>query len=248
MILKVLQWNCMYSEDVEAIAHFLKQTEADIIFLQELTNGLHPNNSDTGAYIAKVLDYDGHFAYGPMVLPGSVPAQVGMGIFSNLAISNKQKLILQDGKQQDGKIIADERFCLQAAIRVGNKTIGLGTTHLPFHPTFRTTTSKQQMVESISDYTAGYKDYILGADLNTTPYTNAAVTLRRRGFTNAGPALRHPTWTTKPFTIGSWSYRELRWRLDYILTKGSIKPKASGVLATQLSDHLPIISEFEIEK
>lgn len=238
----------MYSEDIEAIAQFLQGIDPDVIFLQELTNGLHPKHSDTGAYIARMLDYDSHFAYGPMVLPDGVPAQMGMGVFSRFELSDKQRLILQEAKYQDGKIITDERFYLQAQIVAGNKTIGLGTTHLPFHPTFRTTANKQRMVERIANYTARYKEYILGADLNTTPYTNAAITLRRRGFSNAGPAFRHPTWTTKPFTIGPWSYQELQWRLDYILSKGNIKSKKSSVLATQLSDHLPLLAEFEIKK
>lgn len=101
--------------------------------------------------------------------------------------------------------------------------IGLGTTHLPFHPTFKTTASKQRMVETISTQASGYSNYIFGADLNTTPNTKAARTLRQSGLLNAGPALKHPTWTTKPFSIGEWQYDELQWRLDYMLFKGSLK-------------------------
>jgi endonuclease/exonuclease/phosphatase family metal-dependent hydrolase len=237
----------MYSEDIEAIARFVQKTEADIIFLQELTDGLHMTHPDTGSYIADVLGYDSHIAYGPMVLPDGASAQVGMGIFSKFPLSDKQKIILQQDTWQDEKITSDERFYLQASVMHGGQTIGLGTTHLPFHPTFRTTSAKKQMVERIFGHSTEYSEYIFGADLNTTPHTQAAKMLRQRGLVNAGPALRHPTWTTKPFAIGPWTYAELQWRLDYILIKGNLQSKSSRVLETELSDHLPIVAEIEVE-
>jgi endonuclease/exonuclease/phosphatase family metal-dependent hydrolase len=245
MTLKVLQWNCMYSEDIEAVAEFVGVLKPDIVFLQELTNNYHESHLNTSAYVARVLGYAHYSAYGPMVLPDGTQAEMGMGIFSRFPLLDKQKIILQEGLVEDGKILRDERFFLQAAIEYDGKEVGVCTTHLPFHPRFRTTPHKQRMVDTILDASRGYDQYIFAADLNTTPGTKAAATFRKHGLRNAGPALTLPTWTTKPFSIGPWHYEALRWRLDYVLTKGVTAQRAQ-IVETHLSDHLPISVEIVV--
>lgn len=92
---------------------------------------------------------------------------------------------------------------------------------------------------------SGDANYIFAGDLNATPYSRAATLLRREGgLRNAGPALAQKTWTTKPFTIGPWSYEALDWRLDYVLYKAGLRPVRAEILQTDLSDHLPILVEF----
>jgi endonuclease/exonuclease/phosphatase family metal-dependent hydrolase len=246
MNLTVLQWNCMYSESPEKIAAFVKELSPDIVCLQELTNGYHAQDDNTGAYIMQALQYEGYFSYGAMVLPDGVSTQMGMGIFSKHAILDTKKVILQHGQIEDGKVVQDERFYLQATIRIGGTRLTIGSTHLPFHPKFRTTKHKQAMVEAIEQYIPADTAYILACDLNTTPGTNAATSLRRSGLKNAGPALSLPTWTTKPFSIGPWSYERLQWRLDYILFSGPLKKISAETLTTELSDHLPLFAKFKL--
>lgn len=234
----------MYSENIEAVGDFINSVEPDIVFLQEITKNYHEEHPDTGAYIAEVLGLESYYAYGPMVLPDGNPAEVGMGIFSRLPLLEQQKILLQESVMHEGKIIQDERFFLQASIELDGRRIGLGTTHLPFHPTFQTTPHKQHMIERILKTAEPYDTYIFGADLNATPYSKAAKTLRSSGFKNAGPALSVPSWTTKPFAIGPWRYEALKWRLDYMLTRGGLQCASVQVLHTEYSDHMPLLLEF----
>lgn len=235
----------MYSENPEKIVGFIRSVEPDVVFLQELTKGFLEQFPDVGAYIADALGYDGYYEYGPMILPTGEQTEMGMGIFSKRPLVNRQKLVLQQGKVEEGKVLADERFYLQTDIIAGGKVVTFATTHLPFHPKFQTTPHKQAMVEKILAHQKG-DNYILAADLNTTPNTKTARTFRQAGLKNAGPALHQPTWTTKPFVIGPWSYEVLKWRLDYILYMGSLSSGHTRILQTDLSDHLPILAEFSV--
>jgi endonuclease/exonuclease/phosphatase family metal-dependent hydrolase len=236
----------MYSEDPAKIADFIRSVDPDIVCLQELTKGYMPQYPDVGAYIAERLGYQAYYDYGPMVLPTGEQTEMGMGIFSKLELQDTQKLVLQSGIIEQGKVIADERFYLQAVITSSGQSITVGTTHLPFHPRFQTTPPKLAMAETILKFNKG-DNYILAGDFNTTPHTKAARAFRQSGLKNAGPALTQPTWTTKPFEIGPWSYEALRWRLDYVLYGGSLRTGRAEILPTDLSDHLPILVECSVQ-
>lgn len=238
----------MYSEDIRAVAAFIKALDPDIAFVQELIKDYPNDGTDSGEYLARELGYNRFFDYGPMSLPTGESAVMGMGIFSKLPLTHRQKVILQPSRITNGVVEQDERFFLQAAVATPKGLLGLGTTHLPFHPTFRTTPLKNTMTNTIIESALTYKNYILGADLNTTPFTKAAKNFRQQGFTNAGPSLKQPTWTTKPFSINDWHYDALNWRLDYLLVKGAIATKSAKIITTDLSDHSPIVGELQLTK
>ena len=235
----------MYAEDPAKIADFIRKLDPDVVCLQELTKGYMPQYPDTGAYIAECLGYQAYYDYGSMVLPTGEQTEMGMGIFSKFPLQNAHKLVLQPGVVEVGKIHSDERIYLQADIELAGQTVTVATTHLPFHPRFRTMAHKQAMVEKILAHKKG-DNYILAGDFNTTPNTKAARTFRQTGLKNAGPSLKEPTWTTKPFVIGPWSYDVLQWRLDYVLYGGKLRAKQAEILRTDLSDHLPILAEFSL--
>jgi endonuclease/exonuclease/phosphatase family metal-dependent hydrolase len=140
----------MYSEDISMIGDFISSLDLDIVCLQELTKN-YSTIADSGAYLAERLDYQSYYEYGPMVLPDGQQALMGMGIFSRLPLTNPRKLVLQEPAIDYGKINRDERFYLEATITLPTRDIIVGTTHLPFHPTFRTTPTKRRMVSEIID-------------------------------------------------------------------------------------------------
>jgi len=191
-----------------------------------------------------MLGYHGYFDYGPMVLPDGRQTLMGMGIFSRYALDNERKVVLQPGILSDGKVSQDERFYLEADVKLPGGKVRVGTTHLPFHPMFRTTDRKMAMAKLIRRRAveAGPR-YVLAGDFNCTPRSKAAQALRQ-GLRNAGPALDVKTWTTRPFMIGRHEYDRLAWRLDYVLHGVGLRPVAAEVARTELSDHLPIAVEF----
>ena len=236
----------MYSEDIKKVGEFIASHHPDIICLQELTKGYHSTNSGTGEQLAKMLGYSAFCSYGPMILPDGTQTLMGNGILSRKPLVHTKEHVIQKGKVIDDKVLIDERYYLEASITVAGREITIGTTHLPFHPRFKTTPHKQKLVEEVISHIPPHKPYILAGDFNSIPQSIAAKTFRQHGLKNAGPAFHRKTWTTKPFSIGEWSYNELSWRLDYVLYQGAIKPIKSYVLTTALSDHLPILVEFEI--
>ena len=244
MNFRLLQWNVMYSENVAAVGEFVKQLDPDVVCLQELTHGYHEPGFDTGAVLGEMLGYHGYFDYGPMVLPDGRQTLMGMGIFSRYALDNERKVVLQPGILSDGKILQDERFYLEADVKLPGGSVRVGTTHLAFHPLFRTTGRKLAMAELIRQRAAeAGPRYVLAGDFNSTPRSKAAQALRQ-GLRNAGPSLDVKTWTTKRFKIGQYEYDRLAWRLDYVLHGMGLRPKKAEVLQTELSDHLPISAEF----
>lgn len=237
MELSLLQWNVSYLEDFKAITKQIKTINPDIVCLQELTLNHEPNNLDTGKYLASHLGYHSHFEYELSSLPDGSQALMGEGIFSRYPLIHNGNESLQAGS---------ERKYLYATISTPGGVVHVGTAHLLFHPRFQTTPHKQSMVERlIANIPPNPQPYIFVGDLNSTPRSKAFRTLRHH-LKNAGPALTQKTWTTKPFEIGRFRYDQLRYRLDYILYRGSLKPSAATIVPTPLSDHLPILAKFKL--
>lgn len=118
----------MYSENPVAIADFIATINADVVCLQELTDGFHlPPYTNVGRYLTETLGYFSYYEYGPMALPDGNPSQMGDGIFSRYPLTNTQKIIIQPGATKDSKITADERFYLKAGIEVAGTVITIGT-------------------------------------------------------------------------------------------------------------------------
>lgn len=246
-IIRLMQWNCMYSEDPGKVAEYIKRVDPDVICLQELTNGYNEEWGDTGELIADALGYDRYCKYGLMLLPEGGQTIMGVGILSRYPLDNKRGLQIEVRRTEEGLVRSNDRYYIQATVTLpGGRTLTVGTVHLPFHPTFDTSPHVLSMAERIVDFTPKTGNYVLAGDLNKPPGSEAARLFRQNGLKSAGPAFRYPTWTTKPFKVGSWSYDELRWRLDYILYRGDLKRHRPQVLATDLSDHLPLMVEFEV--
>jgi endonuclease/exonuclease/phosphatase family metal-dependent hydrolase len=247
MLTTLLQWNVSYNERIVDIAKFLGQEKPDIICLQELTHSYQRGHRDTAAYIAQYLDYHYYAAMGLMSLPDGGTAYMGVGIFSRFPIMATKEMVIQPGKTDGKTVLSDKRYYIECVFDMHGIKLGVGTVHLPFHPDFRTTSAKQTMVDMLVENLASTpRNYILAGDLNTTP-RSAAITTLRQHLRNAGPPLSHKTWTTKPFTIGSHHYDELRYRLDYLLYKGNILPIRGETLETDLSDHLPLLLTMDVE-
>lgn len=245
MRLTVLQWNIMYSENVEAVAAFIKELNPDVVCLQELTQGYQEATPDAGAYIAAALGYEGFWDYGIMTLPDGGPARVGCGIFSRFGGFGGERVVLQEGLVKQGKVVRDERSYVSLWVKLPSDIrLKVGSVHLPFHPRFRTSAHKLEMIGRLLEETSE-GPYILAGDMNATPRSKAVQALRGR-LKHAGPALSQKTWTTKPFEIGPWRYDELKWRLDHVLYQGALRPVRSRVVPTELSDHLPVLVEFEV--
>ena len=242
MIIKFLQWNIWFEEDIHNVAKFLKSNPVDIICLQELIIN-HPKQTEahTPSYISEVLGYN-YFAP-EMDLEDNV--KISDGIFSRFPISNSRKVWINE---PTGSGTYDDEYRVYAEVQldVGDKKITVGTSHMSYTHRFEETDRKRQEADRLVAELAKPKDtFVFSGDLNVVPssYTIEQVEKLLR---NVGPNTDEKTWTTKPFDYNGFKETELKWRLDYVFTSHDVKVLSSKIINTEFSDHLPIFAEIEI--
>lgn len=233
--LTILQWNIWYKEDIRNIAAFLKAHPADIICLQELTRGYQKVESDTIAYIAKVLGYDYHF----QEMPGESSWTQANAIFSKFPIVAKRSEWINEPTGAGG--YDDEYRCyIEVNVDVNGKELTIGTTHMSYTHGFQPTARKTGEAERLAKLLSRHKrNFIFTGDLNAAPDSPTVRSISKI-LRNASPTAAQNTWTTKPFSYDGFEETELSWQLDYVFTTDDIRIINTEVLKTEFSDHLPV--------
>ena len=244
MKVSVLQWNILYEEKIHNIEKFLLKNKTDIICLQELTlDSPIQDYLDTPKLIADVLGY--HYYHHEISLKTPKVGKLALGIFTKFPILKSRHVVLQKPSGVGG--YGDElRLYIESKLKIGSKTITVGTTHLSFTKFFINNAKRQR--ESNKLLTAikpNSQRFILTGDLNSSPNSYTIRNLKKY-LKHAGPDYHQKTFTTKPFTVENFSEDGLNWRLDYIFTTKDIKVLSSQILNTQYSDHLPILAILDI--
>lgn len=245
MKLSVLQWNVWFKESADKVVQFIRETDADIVCLQELTQDSVPNpNRDIPAEI-KALGYSA--AYLPAhQRTGERHIKMGNGIFSKFPIISSRHVYVQHQDTDSQDYSKENRVYLEAKIKINDTELTIGTTHLSYIPRFAMTSEKQKevdrLVAAIGD---NQQNYLFTGDLNSIP--NSYTVAKLGEFLNsAGPNFSEPSWTTKPFSYDGFEATTLDWRLDYIFTTPDLQVLSSKIIQTDYSDHLPILTEIEI--
>jgi endonuclease/exonuclease/phosphatase family metal-dependent hydrolase len=241
--IKILQWNVLYKEKSENIIKFLKQTNPDVFCGQELTaNGAANPGKDVPAEISKTCNYD--YFYNPATVNFEgydSPFQYGDGIFSRFPIKTKRRIKIQE-KEKYG----EDRYYTEVDIEISGKLVTIGTVHLMITPFFRITDQRldeaKKLFEAVKDR---HERYILAGDFNAEPDSPIIKKLEEI-FIHAGPDIKRPTWTTRPFSYQGFEANSRDWRLDYIFVTEDINIVMDKIIDTPYSDHLPILTEIQI--
>ena len=242
MEISILQWNIWYKEDIRNIAAFLLANPADIICLQELTRGYQQIESDTIEYIAKRLGYHYHFQEIPFDDNRWTQANC---IFSKFPIVAKDYRWINE-PTGTGHYDDEYRAYIEATMKVDDKELTIGTTHMSYTNGFVGSVRKEQETDKLLDIISSKKQcYIFTGDLNAAPDSNT-VSRISKVLNSVGPDIIEKTWTTKPFSYDGFVENGLNWRLDYIFASNDIQIASSEVLETDFSDHLPILAQLRI--
>ncbi len=243
MVISILQWNIWYLEDIKNVLSCLKEVNADIICLQELSidfdkqNHIHIPN-----YIAKELGYNLYFQ--EITFAGQT-MKLANAIFSRYPLSDT-KTIWINKESGTGNYDDENRAYVEAAIDVGGKRLTIGTVHMSythaFEPSVRKLNETDALVEAIQDHK---NNFILTGDFNAHPISEVIHKIEQH-VKNCGPEYTENTWTTKPFSYNGFETKDLDWRLDYVFGSDDIKVQSSKVLDTPYSDHLPIVVTVEL--
>lgn len=247
MILKILQWNVLRKENPDHIVQLIKENNPDIITAQELIENSE-KSIDTAKYMANKLGYNYFYKEGDTWSPAkNNKTSQNNAIFSRFLIEKNTFSYLTPPHHNPPDANYEGRVYVEIFIKINNKLLSIGTTHLSFSPRFVITEKRKKEVDKLVAVIKSKKsNFVFTGDLNSSPdsYTIEQI---QKYLIHAGPDYRQPTWTTKPFDYhGQFKEHKLRWRLDYIFVTKDIKVISSKIIETKYSDHLPILLTIDL--
>lgn len=232
---RLLQWNIWNNEDIDNIIKELKRIDADIVCIQELAI-----KDDNDIKIRKLKEVYPYFYYekADTFLDGYSQCNT---ILSKYPLYDKNYTYVQKPTDNKNDYSKEGRVYVEAKVKINEKELTIGTTHLSYTDKFIETEEKDKEVTNLINCIK--KDnYILTGDFNTHKTSKYIKQLEETLINND----TSNTWTTKPFSYNGFTETELNWKLDYIFTSKDIKVKETKVVDTKYSDHLPILLTFEI--
>ena len=162
-------------------------------------------------------------------------------ILSKYPLYDKKYTYVQKPTDNKDDYSKEGRVYVEAKVKINEKELTIGTTHLSYTDGFIETEEKDKEVTNLINCIK--KDnYILTGDFNTNKTSKYIKWLEEKLINND----TSNTWTTKHFSYNGFTETELNWKLDYIFTSKDIKVKETKVVDTKYSDHLPILLTFEM--
>lgn len=223
MHIKILSWNIWVDGYFDKITDFLKNSEADIIGLQEV-NKDDPSKG-TIRYMAS-LGYVYVFAPTKKNWREKFPSD-GPAVFTTHEIVFSKKYILSE----DGMYTA-----VQADIKIGDKILHVFSTHLT-HTHQKDSITQLQQVEELLKHIPSRKSVLMG-DFNATP---ESITIQKvKSQLVDTDSKNQPTWSVYPQGCTTCNPQEIDIRLDYLFTTKDLKTHSYKVEDSKGSDHLPI--------
>ena len=223
MKIKILSWNIWIHGDFVKISSFLKETNADIIGLQEVKDD--DSKRDVIGYL-RSLGYEYVFAPVKHIWKEKIYND-GPAIFSKYPIKNNKKYILSE---------EDRRGAARADIQINGKQLHVFNTHL-IHTHQQQSKIQDEQAENLVKLVPQEKSILMG-DFNALPDSNA-VKIVGKDFINTDPNLL-PTWSIYPEGCIDCNPKGVNYKLDYIFTSKDLKTKDYKVEESKASDHLPI--------
>lgn len=235
-MIRLLQWNIWNNEDIDNIIKELKRLSPDIACIQELAI-----KDDNDIKIRKLKEVYPYIYYEKADTFQDGYSQCN-AILSNYPLSLQNHIHVQKPSDNKNDYSKEGRVYIEAKVKVNNKELTIGTTHLSYTDRFKETESKDKEVNNLISCIK--KDrYILAGDFNTHK-TSKYIKWIEKILVNNDTS---NTWTTKPFSYNGFEETELNWKLDYIFTSRDIKVKETKVIDTKYSDHLPILITLELQ-
>jgi endonuclease/exonuclease/phosphatase family metal-dependent hydrolase len=243
----LLQWNIWYQEKPQNIVAQLKEWNADIITLQEVTTGmlLH-DQMDVAAYLADELGYHVyHHQAHNWKLDGKPQESIGNTIISRYPLFDTHHFFVQTPGPEKREVYSEQgRVYIEASVKLPTGVVTVGTVHLSytdrFQPMAHQIDETARLLERIHFRTA---NYFLTGDFNALPDSDVVRSVENY-LKHAGPDYNLPTWTTKRIEYQNFFEDQLKYRMDYVFATRDIKITSSKIVPTPFSDHLAVLVNF----
>ncbi|MBR2709008.1 endonuclease/exonuclease/phosphatase family protein [Candidatus Saccharibacteria bacterium] len=235
MVIKLLQWNIWFKENIDNILTELRRFDTDIVCLQELSI---TTADDSNAKKLKELYPFVYYEIADTFQDGRSQCNA---ILSKYPFLKTGKHFVQEPSDDKNDYSKEGRVYLEAQLDIDGKEITIGTTHLSYTHKFEETPLKDEEINKLVSYINKKERFIFTGDLNTTKTSKYIKQIEQLLISNDTTN----TWTTKPFSYQGFNEDKLNWKLDYVFSTPDIQIEETKTLETRFSDHLPILCVFD---
>jgi endonuclease/exonuclease/phosphatase family metal-dependent hydrolase len=226
--------------DLEQTADFLRQQNADVIFLQEVEQGFDGGRQiepppNFGFLQKHLKGYDSVFGY-PVANDTEIPFGLGLAIFSKFRLRDFQRTDLPAAglEFEYGGMTrkASKRLLISAGVVIDGRDVRVLNTHLQaFFMIGASSAEHCTQRHAIEDALRMQRGpAILAGDLNCAPEEGLVEQFEKTGFRTAQNLV--VTWRRKPYI------------LDHIFYNTHLRLESHAVLPTPASDHHAVRAEF----
>jgi endonuclease/exonuclease/phosphatase family metal-dependent hydrolase len=222
--------------DLERVARVIEDSGVDVAALQEVDRHWSERSAlaDQTALLSQRLRMHGVFAANLDLDPpaaGQPRRQYGTAVLSRYPIRWWRNTLLP--RPEGG----EQRGLLEAVIKVRGARVRIAGTHLQHNSAVERVAQTQTIADLLAP--AG-EPVVLAGDLNAVPDAPELAPLRglfADAWTRAGdgPGYTYPVEAPDR-------------RIDYVLTSPDIRARGASVIATDASDHLPVVADLSIPK
>jgi endonuclease/exonuclease/phosphatase family metal-dependent hydrolase len=248
-MVRLLQWNVLFRESASKILDVLKEVDADVLCLQELTSvSGHNEGIDVPAFLAEMLGFHSFYQIAQEWDSPGDRHTLGNGILSRYPLTNTKGIFVRPSQGINPHDPAQEgRAYVEADVSLPDgTTLTVGTAHLSYIPRGVMTPEKKHEIDALLDIAKSKESrYVLTGDFNEPPESYTVQELMRT-LRHCGPPFETLTWPTRPFQSMAHKEDGLGWRIDYAFATPDVTVVDATVVDTDVSDHLPILVELDV--
>lgn len=252
MQLKLISYNIWHGKKWEKLLPWIKDQNADILCLQEVTS--HEQNwgdnapPDIFQALKQELNLKGVLGKAWM-LDDKHQSYQGCAILSRFPISSSKTHFLSHqlsyGHEFDHDWTREPRVLVEAKLNINNSPLTVFTTHLSYHKRFADEAKKLREADNLLSILDNHQsdNFIFAGDLNTPP-DSPIIQKIQDAYQDASPDA--PTFARHRFEHEDFVVDDLTYQLDYCFLNGTIKPLKSNAPNLATSDHLPLVIQLVV--
>lgn len=238
--------NIFHGEWIEKVVEFVKDNRIDILMLQEVTNGVTNNplyKSDNFKLLKNKLNMHGVYAPGWRLEPGETPFELGVAILSKFPIRTWSNFFYLRSLTTD-KPDNEKNFpglALNTEIEIQKKSFRFISTHFPWSLYPQVTNDQMEASKNLIAYLNQFVGFVLAGDFNLTEESSVYQNLIKY-MENDRPERLETSLNPDLHRV-----KGIKLAVDFVFHKNQGLTKiASEVPMVPLSDHLPVIVDYEL--
>lgn len=236
--MKIIFLNCWQAKAGKAFFDFVEEESknTDIFCFQEATPDLYSTLS------ASMSGYKSLYKSSKILLFDKIKCGQAIFIRKRFKINTSVKIPLyRELKNNIG-------FLQCISVSVDGKGLWLGNLHGKAHPGHKLDTKiRLNQSKTIVDFFKTKKEAkIIGGDFNLLPQTKSIKMFEEKGYVNLIKKFNIPTTRNKLAWNQLKKNEEKQCFADYVFVSPEVKVKNFSVPNLEISDHLPLILDFEI--